>query len=405
MTPKDVTHLVNVSKLATRLLILFLLALVLSPLRGMAQVPELQRLAAVLGADQGVFVQAANGRVLVAQQESRAVHPASVSKVATTLALLEKLGPQHRFVTRFVAGGPLRKGRIDGDLFVESGGDPFFVFENAFLVLRHLHDRGLRVVQGDLRLRGEWMFNWQPDPQARRLKRALQGLDGLPAWLALGEPRSRLSSVGLRLHGEQTSLRSGETLAVHRSPPLRTIVKALNGYSNNVFHGMADHVGGAAAVETSMREHVAAALRSEITITNGAGAGESNRLSPRAAVAILWELERELSKHELRLVDALPVNGMDTGTLQDRLDTPPYRARVVGKTGTYGSVGASALAGVLRAPAYGEVAFAILNSWVPVPEARQRQDAFVRSLIEAVHATAWDYAPNQQPIFADARIE
>ncbi len=403
MIPKDCRRLAEGGKHAAR--ILFLLLFLLSPLHVTAQVPELQRLGAVLGADQGVFAQAADGRVLLAQQESRAVHPASVSKVATTLALLEKLGPQHRFVTRFVAGGPLRKGSVDGDLLVESGGDPFFVFENAFLVLRRLQDRGLRVVQGGLRLKGEWMFNWQPDPQARRLKRSLQGLDGLPAWLALGEPRSGLRDAALEFHGKQTAMSSGEALAVHRSPPLRAIVKALNGYSNNVFHVMADHIGGAVAVEASMREHVTPAIRSEITITNGAGAGESNRLSPRAAVAILWELERELGKHKLRLVDVLPVNGIDTGTLQDRLDAPPYRGRVVGKTGTYGSVGASALAGVLRTPAYGEVAFAILNSWVPVPEARQRQDAFVQSLVDALHAEAWDYARDERPIFAEAHVE
>src|SRR5262245_55980993 len=80
---------------------------------------ELQRLAAAhFAANQGVFVQAEDGTILVAQQESHPVHPASVTKVATTLALLERLKDKHRFETRFVAGGPVVDGKLDGDLIV-----------------------------------------------------------------------------------------------------------------------------------------------------------------------------------------------------------------------------------------------------------------------------------------------
>ncbi|HEX2486197.1 MAG TPA: D-alanyl-D-alanine carboxypeptidase, partial [Myxococcota bacterium] len=86
---------------------------------------------ALVGADQGVYVEAADGTVLVAQAASRAVHPASVSKVPTTLALLRALGPDHRFETRFSAAGPIADGVLQGNLLVEASGDPFFVDENA----------------------------------------------------------------------------------------------------------------------------------------------------------------------------------------------------------------------------------------------------------------------------------
>jgi len=371
-----------------------------------AQLPHVQALAAKhLGADQGVFVQARDGTVLVAQRESRAVHPASVTKVATTLALLDRLGPEHRFETHVIAGGPVRGDRIEGDLLIEAHGDPAFVFENAFLVLRDLHRRGLRKVRGDLQLRGDWSFNWRSDDHGRRLKRALQGLDGANAWDAIGEPRARLRAMGLDFAAKPVAPPSGQTLLVHHSPTLRAIVKALNGYSNNVFHPLSNRIGGPGVVESLMRARIPASWRSEVIITNAAGAGESNRMSPRAAVAILWELGKELREHELRFPDVLPVNGLDAGTLGDRLNDEPYRARVAGKTGTYGSVGASALAGVLRTPEHGEVAFAVLNSWVPVPEARQRQDAFVRALIETLAAQPWDHVTNDEPLFRRARIE
>ena len=101
--------------------------------------------------------------------------------------MLERLGPDYRFATRFTRGGT-----VNGDLLVDASGDPFFVYENAFLVLRKLNALGLHDVAGDLKVQGPSMLNWQADPAGTRLKRALQGLDGAAAWTAIGEPPSRL---------------------------------------------------------------------------------------------------------------------------------------------------------------------------------------------------------------------
>jgi D-alanyl-D-alanine carboxypeptidase/D-alanyl-D-alanine-endopeptidase (penicillin-binding protein 4) len=365
-----------------------------------AQIRELQLLAASsVGADQGVFVQAEDGTILVAQQESRPVHPASVTKVATSLALLEQLGHDYRFETQFLAGGPVTDGSLKGDLVVHATGDPSFVFENAFLMLRA---QGLREVGGDLRVEGPLLFNWKADPTGQRLKRALQGLDGGEAWAAISKPSAK---VALKFVAGESQQASGKILVANRSPPLIAIVKALNGYSNNVFHLLSDRIGGPQKVEALMRKQVSAALQSEITITNAAGAGETNRLSPRAAVAILWELRKELRAHGKDLPSVLPVNGLDVGTLKNRLVEDAYRARIVGKTGTFGSVGACALVGVLHTAKYGDVAFAVLNSWVPVPEARRRQDVFLRALIEATGAKPWDYVPSGKLIFSEATVK
>ena len=371
-----------------------------------AQVRELQLLAATsLGADQGVFVQGEDGTILVAQQESRAVHPASVTKVATSLALLEQLGHDYRFETQFLASGPVINGSLKGDLVVRATGDPSLVFENTFFMLRELHARGLREVRGDVRVEGPLVYNWKADPTGRRLKRALQGLDGGEAWAAIGEPSSQLKKVALQFVAGRLQQTSGRVLIENRSPPLITIVKAFNGYSNNVFHLLSGRIGGPQRVEALVREHLLPALRSEITITNAAGAGELNRLSPRAAVAILWELRKQLRSHGKDLPSVLPVNGLDAGTLKKRLSEDPYRGCIVGKTGTFGSVGASALVGVLRTAKYGHVAFAMLNSWLPVAEARRRQDVFMRALIDATDAKPWDYVPNEAPIFTEAIVK
>lgn len=363
---------------------------------------ELQHLAAsYFGTDQGIFVQAEDGTILVAQQETRPVHPASVTKVATTLALLERLGPDYRFETRFVGGGPIIDGSLGGDLIVRATGDPVLVFENAFLMLRKLHAMGLREIKGDVRVEGPLIFNWKADPTGHLLKRALQGLDGGEAWTSIGEPSSRLA---LRFVDRVPQQSSGRVLVGNRSPPLITIIKALNGYSNNVFHLLSDRIGGPQAVQAIVRKHLPPALYSEVTITNAAGAGELNRLSPRTAVAILWELRKQLHVLGKDLPSVLPVNGLDAGTLKKRLGENHYRGCIVGKTGTFGSVGATALAGVLRTQKYGYVAFAVLNSWLPVPEARRRQDAFLRALIDATDAKPWDYVSNEKSIFEEASV-
>ena len=321
------------------------------------------------------------------------------------MALLEQLGHDYRFETQFLAGGPVIKGSLKGDLVVRATGDPSLVFENTFSMLRELHARGLREVRGDIRVEGPLLFNWQADPTGQRLKRALQGLDGGEAWAAIGEPSSQLKKVALQFVAGGVQQTSREVLVENSSPPLITIVKALNGYSNNVFHLLSDRIGGPQEVEALVRKHLSPALHSEITITNAAGAGELNRLSPRAAVAILWELRKQLLSHGKDLPSVLPVNGFDAGTLKNRLSADPYRGCIVGKTGTFGSVGASALVGVLRTAKYGHVAFAMLNSWLPVAEARRRQDVFMRALIDATDAKPWDYVSSEKPIFTEAIVK
>src|SRR4029450_13346182 len=147
------------------------------------------------------------------------------------------------------------------------------------------------------------------------------------------------------------------------------------------------------AVEALARASVPAPLRAEIVLGDGAGAHRANRLSPRASVALLRALQAELAPHGASLADVLPVAGVDEGTLRHRLDGAGERGRVAAKTGTYGSSGASALAGALRTRDRGLVYFAILNRGVPVEAARRRQDAFVRALLGAPASEAWPDAP------------
>lgn len=385
-----------------------------STIGAFAAEPRYQRLAReTVGADQGVYVRAENGTVLASVAAERAVHPASVTKVASTLALLERLGPDHRFATRLLASGPVRGGRLAGDLLVQPGGDPFLVSENAILMLATLRCLGVRDVAGRARIEGkqELVFNWKPDPGGRAFAADVSGAAPRAAWTAVANADEGIgecspSALGLRFGKHAATPKGRPTpLLEHRSAPLLRVLKELNGFSNNIFHPLTRRIGGPGEVGQSARAAVAPDLRDEIRLDNGAGAGTTNRMSPRAAVAVIDALAKYLARHDLDLSSVLPVAGVDTGTLAHRFTARDLKGVVVGKTGTYGSLGASALAGVLRTRKYGVVTFAILNKGLSVPEARKRQDAFVTALIRDAGGIPWQYERATGPAFAEAEVE
>jgi D-alanyl-D-alanine carboxypeptidase/D-alanyl-D-alanine-endopeptidase (penicillin-binding protein 4) len=363
----------------------------------------------LVGVGQGVQVETAEGLVLVSEAGDRAVHPASVSKLPTTLALLRALGPDYRFETRFLAGGPIQAGVIDGPLVVRANGDPYFVDENALLVLGALRQLGLREVKGDLLIEGPLIFNWKADTVVPRLRGALEGGVAATAWQAVRatmSPANEVSSAVPRLQFAQPPARVAdpETLLVtHRSQPLRYMLKALNGYSNNIFAPLAASAGGIEAVQEQIRNALPPGYSEELVLGDGAGAHAANRMSPRATVAILRALETELESHGLDLTSVMPVAGVDEGTLKNRLLGLDGEGVIVAKTGTYGDFGACALVGALRTK-NGAVYFAILNSGIPVAEARQRQDAYVRVLMAELGALPWDYQRNDAPAFTRADV-
>ena len=87
---------------------------------------------------------------LVSHRPDVARHPASTIKLLTTLAALEELGPAHEWETGVYVTGPVRDGRLDGDLVLVGSGDPFLVVEQLWRLLAAARWRGLREVAGRL---------------------------------------------------------------------------------------------------------------------------------------------------------------------------------------------------------------------------------------------------------------
>src|SRR5580765_6974819 len=84
--------------------------------------------------EHGVYVETLEGgEPIAALNEDTPFNPASVMKLATSLAALNKLGPEYRFKTSFYTSGPAisSNGELDGDLILVSGEDPSFSVPDA----------------------------------------------------------------------------------------------------------------------------------------------------------------------------------------------------------------------------------------------------------------------------------
>jgi D-alanyl-D-alanine carboxypeptidase/D-alanyl-D-alanine-endopeptidase (penicillin-binding protein 4) len=101
----------------------------------------------------------------LAWRETAAQNPASLAKLATSLAALELLGPHWRWRTPVWIQGRLDPGTgvLEGDVLIAGRGDPSLVIERLWLLLGQLQQRGVRELRGDFVLDNQ---AFAPDAQS-----------------------------------------------------------------------------------------------------------------------------------------------------------------------------------------------------------------------------------------------
>jgi serine-type D-Ala-D-Ala carboxypeptidase/endopeptidase (penicillin-binding protein 4) len=340
--------------------------------------------------EQGVWLQ--SGLFHLANNQGQTpLSAASLTKIATSLAALETWGPNHQFDTQLLTNGAVQNGVLQGDLIIQAGGDPMFVWEEAIGVGNALNQLGIRQITGDLIVTPNFVmnFDWDPIKSATWLKQGMNAATWPEATQAqyakmppgTGKPQVTIAGAVRTAPGPFTA----QPLFTHKSLPLWNLVKRLNVYSNNFMsESLARQMGGPSGV---MQKVVTAAgiAPNQIRLANGSGLGEENQISPQAASTMFAAIQRYASLHQLNIADLFPIAGTDVGTIDDR-DLP--RNAVV-KTGTLNSV--SALAGVVPTQQRGLVSFAIINRGTNLEGLRDRQDVLLRQLQQA-----WG-APVQRP--------
>ncbi|MEV1286908.1 D-alanyl-D-alanine carboxypeptidase/D-alanyl-D-alanine-endopeptidase [Micromonospora sp. NPDC049679] len=109
------------------------------------------------GAQAGVVVvDAATGDPLYDRNGDRRLLPASNTKLLTSAAALELLGPDHRFSTDVRTAGDRRGPVLHGDLYLRGTGDPTMLAADYDALAAKVAAAGVRVVQGDLVADDTW---------------------------------------------------------------------------------------------------------------------------------------------------------------------------------------------------------------------------------------------------------
>ena len=110
-----------------------------------------------------------NKQVLYTHNGSQLFIPASVTKLFSTAAALEILGPSHLFYTHVKASVlPDKEGVIKGNLYLVGGGDPSLTSEGLHELAKRVYNAGIRTILGkviiddalfngcSLPIHGEW---------------------------------------------------------------------------------------------------------------------------------------------------------------------------------------------------------------------------------------------------------
>ena len=112
-------------------------------------VRALQRAGLPASALAAVVHDASTGQRVLEWQAARPLNPASLVKLLTTSAALERLGPAWTWATPVWLAGTLREGVLEGNVHLQGVGDPSFTAERVTQLLRRLQQMGVREIRGD----------------------------------------------------------------------------------------------------------------------------------------------------------------------------------------------------------------------------------------------------------------
>ncbi|MGW4273073.1 D-alanyl-D-alanine carboxypeptidase/D-alanyl-D-alanine endopeptidase [Streptomyces seoulensis] len=346
-------------------------------------------------------VDAATGRTLYDQDAGQALTPASVTKIATAVAALSALGPDHRFTTRAALEPGTR------EVVLVGGGDPTLTARadaHGWASLRTLADgtaaalarRGLREVT----LSYDTSLYTGPDLHPIGVNDNVARVTALTADEARTDgsasgpaPRADdpaadaarafgrfLAGHGVKVSDPGPSRATGRarTLASVSSPPLSDVVeRMLTNSDNDIAEALArqtaaasgeraDFAGGARAIAARLKK--LGLPLAGARFRDGSGLDRDDRLTANLLTALL-RTAADPARPGLRpVLTGLPVAGF-TGTLADRYAADGAAGIVRAKTGTL--TGVNTLAGTAVDRDGRLLVFAFLTDGTTDPQAAQ----------------------------------
>ncbi|SDK25369.1 D-alanyl-D-alanine carboxypeptidase / D-alanyl-D-alanine-endopeptidase (penicillin-binding protein 4) [Nocardioides sp. YR527] len=293
-----------------------------------------------------------------------AATPASVTKVLTSVAVLEAYGPERRFETSTTLEGSTVTLVGGGDASLSSNDLDTLAAETA----RELGaTKTVRLAYDDSLFDGPTI---SPAWRATYLGGEVGGITALsvdhggsqatgysrdPSRQAAEQFRKALAKHGIKVAGKPTrGTKAGAQLAVHQGDTLREIVEyTLQHSDNQLAEILARHVGVAEGAPTfdGSTAAITATLKelgidtTGLVLRDGSGLSRQNLIPPTLLVSTLQTAARPNRPELAPALTGLPVAGW-VGSLSRRFnfDAEPGRGRVRAKTGTL--TGVSGLSGI-----------------------------------------------------------
>ncbi|MFJ9387498.1 D-alanyl-D-alanine carboxypeptidase/D-alanyl-D-alanine-endopeptidase [Nocardioides sp. NPDC101246] len=293
-----------------------------------------------------------------------AATPASVTKVLTSVAVLEAYGPERRFETSTTLEGSTVTLVGGGDASLSSNDLDTLAAETA----RELGTtKTVRLAYDDSLFGGPTI---SPAWRATYLGGEVGGITALsvdhggsqatgysrdPSRQAAEQFRKALAKHGIKVVGKPTKgTKAGAQLAVHQGDTLREIVEyTLQHSDNQLAEILARHVGVAEGAPTfdGSTAAITATLKdlgidtTGLVLRDGSGLSRQNLIPPTLLVSTLQTAARPNRPELAPALTGLPVAGW-VGSLSRRFnfDAEPGRGRVRAKTGTL--TGVSGLSGI-----------------------------------------------------------
>jgi len=336
-------------------------------------------------------VDVATGRLLYGAGPNVPLTPASTTKIATAVAALSAMGPDHRLVTRAALEPDTR------ELVLVGGGDPTLTARadaQGWASLRTLakstaaalKKRGLTDVTlsydttlyagSDVHVIGKNPNLARVTPLTADEGRTDDSTRGDvervpdPAADATAKFAGFLEAEGIttKAPGPSKATSRAQTLATVSSPPLSTLVeRMLTNSDNDIAESLARHTALATGIRpdfTGAGTAITAQLKklglpvAGVSIKDGSGLDRSDRLTTNLLTSLLVTAASPTHPNLRPVLTGLPVAGF-TGTLSTRY-TNAAAGVVRAKTGTL--TGVNALAGTVVDRAGRQLAFAFLAS-------------------------------------------
>lgn len=81
---------------------------------------------------------------------SKAFNPASAIKVLPSLAALDSLSPAYQWITSVYTSGRISDGVLEGNLYIQGGGDPYLTVDALWDLLKNVRAQGIERIAGDI---------------------------------------------------------------------------------------------------------------------------------------------------------------------------------------------------------------------------------------------------------------